>query len=361
MEAAAGRPRDGLPGRGARSGRRPTLEQVARVAGVSRATVSRVVNRVESVDADLRAVVEHAIAETGYVPNRAARSLVTGRTGAVGLVVSEPRREPAGGPLASRVYTDPFFGRIVAGMLGELGPRRVHPMLVHVDSAAARDDLLARLEQGDMDGVALVSVWPDDPLPELLAAQDAPAALFTRPPRPAAVSYVDVAHGHGAQLAAGRLRARGCRRVVSVAGPADLPAGQDRLAGFRDAMARLGQPDVPSVEGGFTRAGGQRAMTRLLAEVPDLDGVFAANDLMAQGALVALAGHHRAVPAQVAVVGFDDSSVALACQPPLTTVRQPVEEMAAELARLLLSRIEDPARPPSSVIFEPTLARRESA
>ena len=361
MEAAAGPPGDGRPGRGARSGRRPTLEQVARVAGVSRATVSRVVNRVDSVDASLRALVEDAIAETGYVPNRAARSLVTGRTGTVGLVVSEPRREPTGGPLASQVYADPFFGRIVAGMLGALGPRRVHPMLVHVDSAGARDELLARLEQGEMDGVAVVSVWPDDPLPELLAAAGAPTVLFTRATRAAPVSYVDVAHGHGAQLAADRLRARGCQRVVTVAGPADLPAGQDRLAGFRAAMARHGQSDVPSVEGGFTRDGGQRAMARLLAEVPDLDGVFAANDLMAQGALLALTAQHRAVPAQVAVVGFDDSSVALACHPPLTTVRQPVEEMAAELARRLLARIEDPTLPPSSMIFEPTLVRRESA
>jgi DNA-binding LacI/PurR family transcriptional regulator len=102
-------------------------------------------------------------------------------------------------------------------------------------------------------------------------------------------------------------------------------------------------------------------MTRLLAEVPDLDGVFAGNDLMAQGALLALAGQGRAVPGKVAVVGFDDSSVALACRPPLTTVRQPVEDMAAELARLLLSRIEDPAQPPGSVVFEPTLVLRESA
>jgi DNA-binding LacI/PurR family transcriptional regulator len=362
MEAAAGDPRGGQPGGGgARSGRRPTLEQVARVAGVSRATVSRVVNRVESVDPDIRVAVERAIAETGYVPNRAARSLVTGRTGTIGLVVSEPRREPQGGPLASHVYADPFFGRIVAGMLGELGPRRVHPLLIHVDSAAARDELLARLGQGDLDGVALVSVWPDDPLPGLLAASGAPAVLFTRAARSAAVSYVDVAHGHGARLAADRLHARGCRRVVTVAGPADLPAGQDRLAGFRAAMARYGQLQVPGAEGGFTRAGGQQAMTRLLAEVPGLDGVFAANDLMAQGALLALAGQGRAVPEEVAVIGFDDSSAALACRPPLTTVRQPVEEMAAELARMLLSGIEDPAQPPSSVTFEPTMVLRESA
>jgi DNA-binding LacI/PurR family transcriptional regulator len=174
------------------------------------------------------------------------------------------------------------------------------------------------------------------------------------------VSHVDVAHGHGARLAADHLYARGCRRVVTIAGPAHLPAGQDRLAGFRDAMARHGHPFVPSAEGDFTLAGGQRAMGRLLAEVPDLDGVFAANDLMAQGALLTLAAQARRVPGDVAVVGFDDSSAAQACVPPLTTVRQPVEEMAAELARPLLARIDDPAQPPSSVIFEPTLVVRES-
>jgi DNA-binding LacI/PurR family transcriptional regulator len=348
-------------GTGPPPARRPTLEQVAAVAGVSRATVSRVVNRVESVDPDLRATVERAIADTGYVPNRAARSLVTGRTGTVGLVVSEPRRDPAGGPLVSTVYADPFFGRIVAGILGELGPRRVHPLLVHVDSVAARDELLARLGQGDVDGVALVSVWPDDPLPELLARSGAPAVLFTRSARPAPVSYVDVGHRQGARLAADHLRARGCRRVVTIAGPAHLPASQDRLDGFLDAMAEHGQPGVPSVAGNFTVSGGQDAMTRLLAEVPDLDGVFAANDLMAQGALLALADHGRQVPAGVAVIGFDDSPAALACRPRLTSVRQPVEDMAAEVARMLLARVDDPGLPPSSVIFEPALVVRDSA
>jgi DNA-binding LacI/PurR family transcriptional regulator len=348
-------------GTGPQPARRPTLVQVAEVAGVSRATVSRVVNGVESVDPDIRRVVEQVIADTGYVPNRAARSLVTGRTGTVGLVVSEPRRDPAGGPLVSTVYADPFFGRIVSGILGELGPRRVHPLLIHVDSVAARDELLARLRQGDVDGVALVSVWPDDALPELLASAGAPAVLFTRPARPAPVSYVDVDHRQGARLAAGHLSARGCRRAVTIAGPGHLPAGRDRLDGFRHALAEHGQPGVPSVAGDFTVTGGRDAMTRLLAEVPDLDGVFAANDLMAQGALLALADHGREVPAGVAVIGFDDSPAALACRPRLTTVRQPVEDMAAEVARLLLARVDDPGLPPSSVIFEPALVVRESA
>jgi DNA-binding LacI/PurR family transcriptional regulator len=140
-----------------------------------------------------------------------------------------------------------------------------------------------------------------------------------------------------------------------------MPAGQDRLAGFRAAMADHGRPDVISAEGDFTQAGGAAAMKRLLGEHPGLDGVFIASDLMALGALPVLYRQGRRVPEDVAVVGFDDSSAALACDPPLTTVRQPVEEMAAEMARLLLRRINEPDRQITSVIFQPALVARQSA
>lgn len=343
-----------------RSPARPTLEQVAKAAGVSRATVSRVVNGVESVDPGIQSAVEQAITATGYVPNRAARSLVTGRSGSIGLVVSEPRHQAADGPLVGHVYGDPFFGRIVSGILSVLGPRHVHPVLIQIDSAAARNELLARLRQGETDGVALVSVWPDDPLPQLLADSGLPAVLFTRAEGQVPVSFVDVAHRRGAELAAGHLLARGCRNVATVAGPAHLPAGHDRLAGFRDAMARRGHRRVPSAEGDFTLAGGVRATRQLLTVDPAVDGIFAANDLMAQGALLVLEELGLDVPGDVAVVGFDDSSVALACRPPLTTVRRPVEDMAAEMARLLLTLIDDPGHAPTSVIFEPELVVRQS-
>jgi DNA-binding LacI/PurR family transcriptional regulator len=154
---------------------------------------------------------------------------------------------------------------------------------------------------------------------------------------------------------------RGRRKVATITGPLDTAAGQDRLAGFRDAMALHGRPYLPSVEGNFTFAGGERAMAQLLAEHPDIDGVFIANDLMAQGAMLVLHEHGRRVPEDVAVVGFDDSSAATACRPALTTVRQPIEDMAATMARLLLDRIGQAQGQPASVIFEPTLVERESA
>jgi DNA-binding LacI/PurR family transcriptional regulator len=339
----------------------PTLEDVARVAGVSRATVSRVINGTRNVDSAIQVVVRKAIDKTGYAPNRAARSLVTKRAGTIALVVSgagDPEDEDA---FAASVFTDPFFGRVTSGMLGFLRTRGVHPVLMVADTERTRADVLAFLKQGSADGALLVSTHAEDPLPFLLAAANSPVVLFARPSRPIPVSYVDLDHQAGAKLAADRLVARGCQRIATVAGPHDVPASQNRLAGFRDAMARHGFPYVPIAEGGFTTDSGEAAMERLLAEHPDVDGVFAANDLMAQGALHVLRKHGRRVPDDVALIGFDDSSVALTCRPQLTTVRQPVEDMAAEMARLLLDQIDQPDLRPKSVIFEPTLVVRESA
>jgi DNA-binding LacI/PurR family transcriptional regulator len=229
------------------------------------------------------------------------------------------------------------------------------------DTDEARDQVLAHLRHGNADGALLVSTHAEDPLPELFVAAGLPAVLFARPARPTPISYVDVAHQFGAKLAADHLVARGCQRVATISGPLDVPASQDRLAGFREAMARHGHPYVPIVEGNFTQDSGEAAMERLLADHPQTDGVFVGNDLMAVGALLVLRQHGRAVPDDVAVIGFDDSGPALACRPQLTTVRQPVEEMAAEMARLLLAHLDEPTMRPTSVIFDPTLVLRRSA
>jgi len=162
----------------------------------------------------------------------------------------------------------------------------------------------------------------------------------------------------GAALAARHLLSRGCRHMATIAGPQHTSAGQDRLTGYRDALPHA---EPIWVEGDFTRESGTAGMAALLSRHPTLDGVFAASDLMAQGALAVLRAAGRAVPDDVAVVGFDDSSAALACEPPLTTVRQPVEDMAAEMARLLLRQIDNPETPVKKVIFEPELIHRQSA
>jgi DNA-binding LacI/PurR family transcriptional regulator len=343
-----------------RPARPATLEDVARVAGVSRATVSRVVNARPTVDPALREKVQDAIEATGYTPNQAARSLVTRRAGSIALVVSEEER--SAGPLAGRVFTDPHFGRVVGGLMDTLRPAGVQLALMLVDDAASRRQLLAYLHRGHVDGVVLVSSHAADPLPGLLAEAKLPAVFVGGPVEAGALPYVEVDQRAGARLAVDRLVSLGRRRLATVTGPADMPAAQERLAGFRAALAAHGVDEAPTAEGDFTRAGGAVAMARLLADHPGFDGVFVASDLMAQGALRTLERAGLRVPVDVAVVGFDDSEAALACEPPLTTIRQPVEEMASAAARLLLDLVAArEATPPSATVFRPTLVERASA
>ena len=342
------------------SGRLPTLEDVAQVAGVSRATVSRVINNTRNVDAQLHEVVWRAVTETGYVPNRAARSLVTRRTGTIALVVSDSESHEDD-PFMSRLLGDPFFGRVVGGLFSVLRPKGLQLALQLVGTQDARAQLVGDLRQGQADGAVVLSLHPEDSLPGLLVEADVAAVLVGRPAHPLPISFVDLANDKGASLAAGHLISRGCHRIAMISGPVDVPASQDRIAGFRQTMARHGNAYFPAEVGNFTYDSGEQAMMRLIREHPDVDGVFVANDLMAQGALMALRDAGRRVPEDVAVIGFDDSSAALAARPALTTIRHPLEDMAAESARLLLARIDDPTLRVTSVIFEPTLVLRQSA
>ena len=340
-----------------------TLEDVARVAGLSRSTVSRVINGSRNFDPEVREAVRRAIAETGYVPSLAARSLVGRRTGTVALVLSGAGDSGEGDEDSRNreVFADPFFGRVANGVTRFLRPRGVHPVLMSAETDEDHQHVLAYLRRGNADGAILVSTHADDPLPALFPDSGLNAVLFARPARPLPISYVDVAHREGARIAAEHLLARGCERIATISGPLDVPAAQDRLSGFREAMARHGRPYIPYYEGNFTLESGEAAAQRLLEEYPEADGVFVANDLMAQGAMLALRDRGRRVPDDVAVVGFDDSSAATACRPMLTTIRQPVEEMAAEMTRMLLDQIENPDQPIASRIFDPVLVVRQSA
>ena len=340
--------------------RLPTLEDVARVAGVSRATVSRVVNGIRNVDPQLHKVVWDAVDRTGYVPNRLARSLVTRRTGTIALVVSDSESHDDD-PFMSRFFADPYFGRVVGGLMSVLRAAGIQLALQIVGTEQQRTRLVGDLRHGQADGVVVLSLPGHDPLPRMLTDAGVPAVMIGRPADPVPINYVDLANDTGASLAADHLVGRGCQLVGMISGPADVPASSDRIAGFRRSMARHGHGWVPQATGNFTQESGERAMRELLTAHPGLDGVFVANDLMALGALLALRDAGREVPADVAVVGFDDSSAAVAANPALTTVRHPLEDMAAEAARLLMTRVDDETMRVSSVIYEPTLVLRQSA
>ncbi|MEU5880486.1 LacI family DNA-binding transcriptional regulator [Spirillospora sp. NPDC047279] len=305
--------------------KRPTLEAVAARAGVSRATASRVVNGSETVHAKIRDAVLRAVDELGYVPNSSARSLVTRRTGAIALVVSEP-------PSAE----DPLFSVIVRAVGRELEHAGKQVVLMLASTPAGYDRVERYVAGGHVDGVILLSTHGADPLPAALARTHVPVIAHGRPVATARLPYCDCDNVGGARAAARHLLERGRRRVANIAGPPDMPAGRDRLAGYREVLSAADRRSLIAM-GDFTRESGAAAMRQLLLDGPDLDAVFAATDLMAIGALHTLRRAGRRVPDDVAVVGFDDIDEARYTDPPLTTVRTPVAAVArAIVARLLV-------------------------
>ena len=337
------------------NGRRPvTLEDVARVAGVSRATSSRVVNGSPRVSPDAQRSVEDAIARLGYVPNRAARSLVTRRSDSIGVII------PA---TTTRLFGDPFFNLFLNGIGSAVGSRGLQLVLLMPQSGEEEKRLEQYVAAGHVDGVVLTALHGDDPLPERLAARGVPVVVNGRPPRDARASYVDADSRGGARSAAAHLLGGGRRKVATISGSLDMPAAVDRLLGYRDALEAAGLPVDPSLEevGDFSPEGAARAMERLLERRPDLDGVFVASDSMAVMALRVLEGAGRRVPDDVAVVGFDDQPIARTTRPQLSSVRHPIQAMSQEMVRLLLQRIDARDGPPSHVVFSTELVVRESS
>ncbi|MER5321898.1 LacI family DNA-binding transcriptional regulator [Streptosporangium roseum] len=307
---------------------RPTLEKVAARAGVSRATASRVVNGSTRVAPQIREAVNRAVEELGYVPNQAARSLVTQRADSIALVFPEP---------ATRVFSDdPTFAGIIRGVSLEIeeADKQLVLMLTGPDGSYHRVERYAT--NGHVDGVIVASMHGTDPLPGILTRRGVPVVCGGRPGVPGDLPYVDMDNTGGAERAVRHLVEQGRRRIATIAGPQDMIAGIDRLAGYRDVLRDSDRRSIVAV-GDFTRESGAVAMRQLLADDPDLDAVFVANDLMALGALRTLGRAGRAVPGDVAVVGFDDIPAAAYAEPPLTTVRQPTVEMGRRLARMVLN------------------------
>ncbi|HWG99567.1 MAG TPA: LacI family DNA-binding transcriptional regulator, partial [Pilimelia sp.] len=332
------------------SGRQPTLDDVAARAGVGRGTVSRVVNGSPKVSAQVRAAVERAVVELGYVPNRAARALVTRRTDVLALVVLDPPGEAS----------DAAFAAVVRGALAGLDGTDWQTWLLLAASPRQRERAAAVLTRQHVDGVLLIGAGPADPLAAALERRQLPAVFVGgyRPATPGA-GWADVEDQAGGRRAAEHLLAAGRRWLGAVAGDSAVEAAA--LTGYRSAL-RAGPP-------GSTAAGVQRTMAaddcaatvhraaaavrRLCQQQPRLDGVFATSDLAAVGAVRALGALGRRVPADVAVVGYGDTPVATGAQPPLTTVRRPAYELGRCAATLLLGLLgavpsgAEPAGPPA--------------
>jgi LacI family transcriptional regulator len=325
------------------------LEEIARLAGVSRSTVSRVVNDHPSVRPAVRERVQRIIAETGFQPNAAARSLASQRAYMVGLVI--PRT-------VHTVFTDPYFPRLTQGV-AQACNEHDYTLSLFIENDDIK--LFPRLSRtGLMDGVVVQASSVDDGLIPKLLATGLPLVVAGRPSQAEGVSFVDVDNVKGSFSAVTHLVRLGHTAVATITGPLNTNVGADRLAGYRRALQERGVPvdEALIAAGDFTEQGGYYAMRRLLAQRPT--AVFAASDVMARGAIRAIAEAGLAVPRDVAVVGYDDLPPATMTSPLLTTVRQPIRRLGAKAVETLLDVIAFGAEPARRIIFDTELVIRES-
>ena len=307
------------------SSSRPTIDDVARVAGVSRATASRVINDLPGASDPLRERVRDAVVMLGYQPNETARALASGRPRTVDVIGIND------GPADRWLGGHPYYGRVLAGTMSVLENVDVQ-LRLHAVRSDAPPEAIEAIAAGATAGAILATVTPGMAAQFHRRCRRAVSLVATAPSVPAMLAD----NIGGAYAAVQQLHALGRRRVAAIHGPANNPCAIDRRIGYLRATGDLGLPDI-SADGGFLREGGYEAARELLDRDPDIDAVFVTCDLMAAGALQAITATGRRVPEDVSIVGFDDSMVASCTNPALSTMRLPVEEMAAAATRLLLA------------------------
>ncbi len=328
-----------------------TLDEVARLCGVSRSTVSRVINNNPNVSAPTRHKVLRVIQETHFEPNLVARSLAAGRTRMLGLLI--PRA-------VTTLFHDPYFPTVIQGVASACNAHEFSVMLWLAEPEYERRMARQVLNATLADGVIVASAQLDDPILAALMDHHRPFLVIGRHPSSEQVSYVDVDNRAGARLAVNHLIGLGRRRIATIAGPQNLAPGIDRRLGYEDALAQAGIAHDPRLvrEGDFTDESGYAAMRELLPQRPD--AVFAASDIMAIAAMRAIHEAGMQVPADIAVVGFDDVDLAARANPTLTTIRQPVHQSGVIAAETLIQLIDEPQCAPRQIILPTELVVRAS-
>lgn len=330
--------------------RKPTIRDVAAVAGVSHGTVSRVINGGHWVSPEARAAVEEAIRTTGYTVSHAARSLATGRANSVAFLLTEPQH---------LLFNDPTFALLLRGATEALAQRSMTLVLLVADTPVERANIENYVRAGHVDGVLLISSHESNPLLASLIAAGIPTVCTGVPLGDRAhVPTVSVDEEQSAREMTRYLIGRGYRRIAVITGPDDTPGGRHRLVGFREEMGGRFDPGLVEQDV-YSSEAGAAAMTRLLARADDIDAVFAASDVMAVGAIAALRRAGKRVPDDVAVAGFDDSGLAETTDPPLTTMRQPWSQISTMMVEMVLDVISGVPR--DSAVLPTTLVVRESA
>lgn len=320
-----------------------TLEEVAKLAGVSRSTVSRVVNKPEHVSPKNRERVLKVIKETGYQPNQAARILASRRSNIIGLII--PSR-------ADLIFTDPYFAALITGISRACNAHDYTLALFVFHSQEEQNQVYQRaLGTGLLDGLIVTADKITDPLIPQIIARKIPAVYVGRPIDKTNTSFVDVDNVAGAYMAVSHLLRLGYQRIATIAGPMSSTTSIDRHEGYIKALRERDRPieDDLIVCGDFTRDSGYTAMRQLLPHRPD--AVFVATDTMALGAIQAIHEANLTIPDDIAIVGFDDLPPAIIADPPLTTIRQPVNQNGMLAVEMLIDLLETgPERPHHTIL-----------
>lgn len=337
-----------VPDAGEDPSRRVTVRDVARAAGVSQATASRALNGGHQVSPDTHQRVLRASRQLGWSANVLARGLRTQRTGTVGLVLPGVQ--------------NPYFAEVLEALeplLAESG--RTLLVCTTLNSAATEAQRLQSLISRMVDGLVVVPSGGERSMPALLAAaKQVPTVLIDRYVEGCGLDYVGTDNFEGLRLVLRHLTRTGARSVTYVGASTSLSTAADRLAGFRNVAARRRLTVTQELFGEFSFEWGKQAAVEIL-DRPDLpDAIVCDADVIAIGVLTVLHQQGIAVPDQIQVTGFDDLPVDQSTYPPLTSVRQAVNEQAAEALRLLDQRAADRGRPASRSVFSPALVLRES-
>jgi len=329
-----------------------TLEDIARQAGVSRSTVSRVVNDQPYVRPEVRERVLKVIQDTGFHPNVAARTLASQRSWMFGLVL------PRG---VSSFFTDPYFPRLTQGIAQACNQYNYTLALFLISTHEDEQKIYPRVSRkGLMDGILMQSGQIGDQLIDRLVKSNIPLVIAGRPVQPMDVSYIDVDNINAAYNAVSHLIRLGYLRIGTITGLVNSAVSIDRQEGYMKALVERGR-DVDRAliaEGDFTEAGGYYAMQQLLPARPD--AVFVASDLMALGAMRAVREAGLRIPNDVAFVGFDDLPIAILPEPQLTTVRQPIYQLGFKAVEILIDLIENGIEPARRIILDTQLIIRDS-
>jgi LacI family transcriptional regulator len=329
-----------------------TIKEIAQLAGVSRSTVSRVINDDPNVSEQTRIKVQHIIDEMNYEPNPLARSLISGRTRVLGLVI----------PMAfSSLFTDPFFSLLSQGISATCTANNYTLMLWLIEPDYEKRTNSKILNNRLIDGIIVASNVIDDPLIEGLITRNMPLLVIGRNDDPG-VSSVDADNVHGAATAVNHLVSIGRTNLATITGPMARHSGRDRLSGFKNGLK---ENNLPVVEekiafGDFTEHSGYMQAKQLLSQT-EFDGIFVASDLMSFGAIRAFHEAGLKVPDDIALVSFDDIPAAARHQPPLTTVRQPIHQMGAIAAQTLINQLENEDTEPQRIILPTKLILRETS